>query len=72
MPLLPGQYFLNIGLGADRGFDYEDWIPEAILFEVTPSPEAAAINADFFGGAFVPSANVSILDQARIAQDSAC
>ena len=68
MRVLPGQYFISIGLGCGRGLD-EDWIPEAILFEVTYSSEAAAINADFFGGAFVPSANVSILDQAYIAQD---
>jgi hypothetical protein len=28
--LLPGRYFLGIGLGYGRSF--EDWLPEAILF----------------------------------------
>ena len=61
MSLLPGQYYLGIALGSGRGFD-EDWIPEAVLFEVISSPEAAAMNVDFFGGAFVPSAEVSLLE----------
>ena len=59
MRLLPGQYHLGIGLLSSRGF--EDWIPDAILFEVTTSPEAAQMNVDYFRGGFVPSATVSIL-----------
>ena len=59
MRLLPGRYFLNIGLGSGRGF--EDWSREAVLFEVTASPEAAELDAGFFRGALVPSASVSIL-----------
>jgi hypothetical protein len=60
--LLPGRYSIGITLGGDR--DYEDAIPEAIRFEIIPSFEAAEINADIFGGAFVPSATVTALNQA--------
>jgi ABC-type polysaccharide/polyol phosphate transport system ATPase subunit len=62
MRLLPGQYYLSIGLGSGRGFDNADWIPEAVLFEVVPSVESAAMNVDFFGGAFVPTVDISLLD----------
>jgi lipopolysaccharide transport system ATP-binding protein len=58
--LLPGQYSLGIGLGCDRGV--EDWIPEAVLFEVTTSPEAARIDAQNFGGAVLASATISVLN----------
>ena len=55
--LLPGQYFLGINLGTGRGF--ESYIPEAVPFEITASPEAAAIDALYLGGALVASATVS-------------
>ena len=58
--LLPGHYSLGFCLRCDRGI--EDWVPEAVLFEVTTSPEAAEIDADTFGGAFVPSATVSVVE----------
>ena len=59
--LLPGQYFLGMGIIGDRG--YEDAVNEAVQFEITPSPEAAHIDAHHFGGASVASAIVSRLDQ---------
>ena len=59
--LLPGQYYLGINLGMDgRGF--ESYFPEAVPFEVTASPEAAAIDALYLGGALVASATVSRVD----------
>jgi lipopolysaccharide transport system ATP-binding protein len=58
--LLPGQYFLGINLGMGRGF--ESYIPEAVPFEVTPSPGAAAIDALHLGGALVASATVTRVD----------
>ena len=58
--LLPGGYFLAIVLGSGRGF--EDYVPEAVQFEIVGSPEAAKIDADVLSGVFVLSARVSILD----------
>jgi lipopolysaccharide transport system ATP-binding protein len=58
--LLPGQYFLCMALRCDRGF--HDHLPEAVLFEIIPSPEAAKINADILNGALVTPATVSILE----------
>ncbi len=60
MRLLPGQYFLGINLDCGRGF--ENYIPEAVQFEIISSPDAAEINAENFGGVVVPSATVSIVD----------
>ena len=59
--LLPGHYSLGFALRSDRGA--EDWVPDAVLFEVTTSPEAAAIDAQGFGGALVASATISVLDR---------
>jgi lipopolysaccharide transport system ATP-binding protein len=58
--LMPGQYFLGMALVCDRG--YEDWVSEAVFFEVTSSPEAAKINIDMLHGAIVAAATVSALD----------
>jgi lipopolysaccharide transport system ATP-binding protein len=55
--LLPGQYFLGISLQSELGA--EDYIPEAVSFKVTVSPESARINAQAFGGFLVPSVIVS-------------
>src|SRR5581483_11248107 len=52
LKLLPGHYFLGIGLRCGRGF--EDWLPEAVMFDVISSPEAAEIDAQTFGGIVVP------------------
>jgi lipopolysaccharide transport system ATP-binding protein len=57
--LLPGQYFLSLGIRSGRKF--EDWIPEAVGFEVVPSSESAEIDADTWEGAFVPNATVTPL-----------
>jgi hypothetical protein len=58
--LLPGQYSLGLNVIDDRGG--EDYVHEAILFEVVTSPDLIAIDAQDFKGALVASANVSALD----------
>ncbi|WP_213769897.1 ABC transporter ATP-binding protein [Bradyrhizobium sp. dw_78] len=60
LSLLPGHYFIGISLVGKDGI--EDYINEAIFFEVVSSAEAVKINAQVLGGALVPSATVSILD----------
>jgi hypothetical protein len=59
LKLLPGRYLLDIDVWGDRG-DH-DRINEAVELEITPSPEAAKINAQYFGGAIVPSATISMV-----------
>jgi homopolymeric O-antigen transport system ATP-binding protein len=59
--LLPGRYILGFGIIGDRG--YEDGLNDAVQFEITPSSEAARIEAHHFGGALTASATVSALDQ---------
>ena len=61
MRLLPGRYSLGFGIIGDRGFD--DGVNDAVQFEVTPSPEAAQIDAHHFGGAIVASATVSSVQE---------
>jgi ABC-type polysaccharide/polyol phosphate transport system ATPase subunit len=60
--LLPGQYFLGLNLGTCDGRGFEVWIPEAVQFEITPSPQAAEIDASILGGAIVGFAKVSSID----------
>jgi lipopolysaccharide transport system ATP-binding protein len=56
---------LGIGLFSDRGIELQsergagDYIPEAVSFEVTVSPESADINAQAFGAFIIPSVRVS-------------
>jgi lipopolysaccharide transport system ATP-binding protein len=58
--LLPGRYWLDIGVWSDRGD--QDRINEAVRLEIAPSAESAEINAEYFGGAIVPTATMSVLD----------
>lgn len=60
--LLPGQYSLGINLGIGRGF--ESYIDEAVPFEIIASPEAAAIDATYLGGALLASATVKSVTSA--------
>jgi lipopolysaccharide transport system ATP-binding protein len=62
MQLLPGQYYLGIGIRSARAFGFEDYIPNAIAFEVLPSEKSAQINAHTFGGVLVPSVEILHLD----------
>ena len=58
--LVPGQYSLTVGLWCDRGV--EDWVEDAVTFEVTATPETARLNASVFKGALVASASVAALE----------
>jgi lipopolysaccharide transport system ATP-binding protein len=58
--LLPGRYSLGIGVRDGRGG--EDYIDEAVLFEIVSSGKAGEIDAQTFGGAIVSDAIVSRLD----------
>ena len=57
--LLPGQYSLGIGVRDDAGGI--DYIHEAVLFEIIPSPDSARINAQTFGGVIALCARISTL-----------
>jgi lipopolysaccharide transport system ATP-binding protein len=57
--LLPGQYYIGLGLRSMRGF--EDYIPDAVSFEVTVSEKSAEINAQTFGGLIVPRVAISTI-----------
>lgn len=59
LSLLPGQYWLDIGLRSDRGS--EDYVPEAVLFEIVVSKSGADANAHTFGGIIVPSVAAHML-----------
>jgi lipopolysaccharide transport system ATP-binding protein len=50
--ILPGQYYLGLGLRSDRGF--EDYISEAARFEIWASEKSAAVYGDSFAGVIVP------------------
>jgi hypothetical protein len=56
--LLPGQYFLGISLQSERAA--EDYVTDAVSFEVTVTPESARINARVFGAFLVPSVVAAI------------
>jgi len=60
MRLLPGQYYLGMDIRLRQAS--EDYIPNALSFEVTPSAESGVINAHSLGGAFIPSASISKLE----------
>jgi lipopolysaccharide transport system ATP-binding protein len=57
--LLPGQYFLGIGIRSTEGGAFEDYLPEAILFEIRTSSRSAEINGRTFGGSVVPRVRLS-------------
>lgn len=62
--LLPGVYTLGIALGSGRG--YEQWIPEAVSFEIISSLEASEIRADLLGGAIAAAASVCTLEPVAV------
>jgi lipopolysaccharide transport system ATP-binding protein len=57
MAILPGQYTLGIGLRSGRGL--EDYLNDAVQFEVRTNEKLADINANGFGGVFIPRVAVS-------------
>ena len=60
LTLLPGQYILGMSLNSSMGF--EDYVPESLSFEITPSLKSAQINADSFGGVIVPNVEVLVME----------
>jgi hypothetical protein len=60
---LPGQYFLGIGIGIRSGVgrEFEDCVPEAILFEIAANERSASVNTNTFGGSLIPRPRVSQL-----------
>jgi hypothetical protein len=60
LQLLPGHYFLGMSLVSKSVL--EDYVNEAVFFEVISSSEAARINTQNLGGFMVPTGTISILD----------
>jgi lipopolysaccharide transport system ATP-binding protein len=58
--LLTGHYFFSVALVWKGGV--EDYVSEAVFFEVISSSEGARINAQGLRGAMVPDATVTVLD----------
>jgi lipopolysaccharide transport system ATP-binding protein len=59
LKLLPGRYYLGLGLRSERGF--EDYISEAVWFEVVISKESAQANTHTMQGAFVLNAEARVI-----------
>ncbi|MGA2867578.1 MAG: ABC transporter ATP-binding protein [Verrucomicrobiota bacterium] len=59
LKLLPGRYYLGLGVRSERGF--EDYIPEAVWFEVVVSDESAKANAHTMMGTFVPNVEAKVV-----------
>jgi ABC-type polysaccharide/polyol phosphate transport system ATPase subunit len=57
--LLPGQYTLSFGVHSTRAFGSEDFVHNAVTFEVLPSERSAQFNAHNFGGTLVPDISIS-------------
>jgi lipopolysaccharide transport system ATP-binding protein len=60
LALLPGQYHLGIGLRSKEGV--EDYLPEAVSFEVLVSAHSVQANMQSFGGVLVPRVSVSNIE----------
>ncbi len=58
LELVPGHYRLGIGLKSDRGM--EDYLPEALEFEVVPSPAAQRPNLATVQGVIARTARYSL------------
>jgi lipopolysaccharide transport system ATP-binding protein len=58
--LIPGQYFLGIAVTGKNGL--EDYLNEAVSFEVISSAESARINTAALKGALVPRGSVTALN----------
>jgi len=52
LTLVPGQYYIGVGLRSERGL--EDYIPEAVRFEVLINKDSSEANTHTFGGVIVP------------------
>jgi lipopolysaccharide transport system ATP-binding protein len=52
LKLLPGAYYLGIGIRSDRGF--EDYLPDAATLEVMTNDKSSFAKMDTFAGAILP------------------
>ena len=64
--LLPGQYFLGLSIRSTVGGRVEDYLPEAVFFEVQASTKSAEMNSRSYGGCLVPRVRLSRLQDADI------
>ncbi len=62
--ILPGQYYLRAGLRSDRGL--EDYIPEAVQFEVLINKDSSDANTHIFGGIVVPMIDAQRVSSATL------
>jgi hypothetical protein len=58
LSLLPGQYCLGFGLRSAWGM--EDYIADAVPFEVLMNEHSAAVNSDSFAGVIVPNVSLCV------------
>ena len=58
--LVPGAYSLALGLRSER--DFEDYLAEAVRFEVQASPLSARHGVDSFHGALVPEVEMQVIE----------
>jgi len=56
--LRPGRYYFGFGLRSQSG--YEDYLPEAVYFDVLPSVESAKQNIQQRSGAVIPETECSL------------
>jgi lipopolysaccharide transport system ATP-binding protein len=56
--LVTGQYILRLGFRSDRGM--EDYLPEQIVFDVTPTDSSAKQNVQSLGGVVVPTVSYAV------------
>lgn len=56
--LRPGRYFLSLGLRSENG--YEDYIPEAVYFDVLATVDSAKQNIHLRAGAVIPAIQCSL------------
>jgi ABC-type polysaccharide/polyol phosphate transport system ATPase subunit len=59
LKFLPGQYSIGIALRTPRGA--EDYVEEAVRFEIVQNEEAGRVNAHMFGGVLIPDISISNL-----------
>jgi len=63
--LLPGQYSIGINVHSAQNFADEDYVPNAVAFEVIPSELSAAFGSQNFAGAIVPNVEIRRVSSAN-------
>lgn len=65
--LLPGQYYLGIGLKS--GATFEDYVADSVVFEITPNTKSSEWSCHTFAGTFVPRVRLSKMPTPIAGQD---